>query len=61
VETFVIQMPTQPEGSTNAGEDDLRGVVEHVASGRRQSFASPRELLAFLHVHQQAPAKEFKR
>ena len=58
METFVIQMPTQPEGSTNAGEDDLRGVVEHVASGRRQSFASPRELLAFLHADHREPYKE---
>jgi len=61
METFVIQIPTRSGGSTEAGEDELRGVVEHVGSGRRQSFTSPRELLAFLRTDDRQPARESER
>jgi hypothetical protein len=61
METFVIQIPTRPEGSTEAGENELRGVAEHVGSGRRETFTTAGELLAFLHAHQQAAAKEAER
>jgi hypothetical protein len=61
METFVIQIPTRPENSTEAGEDELRGVVEHVGSGCRETFTNDGELLAFLHSHHQARAKEAER
>jgi hypothetical protein len=61
METFVIQIPTRSEGSTEAGEDELRGVVEHVGTGRRQSFTSPRELLAFLSTGDREPVEEGER
>jgi hypothetical protein len=49
METFVIQIPT-PERITAPSETEFRGVVEHVASGRRQPFKNARELVAFLHA-----------
>ena len=48
METFVIQIPTQADDAGQTGPDDLRGVVEHVGSGSRRSFAGALELLAFL-------------
>jgi hypothetical protein len=39
----------------------LRGVVEHVGSGCRETFTNAGELLAFLHAHHQARAKEAQR
>jgi hypothetical protein len=48
VETFVIQIPTRAETKAEAGSEELRGLIEHVGSGRRQPFADVGELLAFL-------------
>jgi hypothetical protein len=58
METFVIQIGTHPQDSTQASREELRGVVEHVGSGRRQSFANARELLAFLRADHRDQAKE---
>jgi len=44
----VIQIPTQPEGTTEASGDELRGVVEHVGTGRRRPFTGTSALIAFL-------------
>jgi hypothetical protein len=50
METFVIQIPTRPENSKEASQEEFRGVVEHVGTGRRQPFTNARELVAFLHA-----------
>jgi hypothetical protein len=50
METFVIQIPTRPENSKEASQEEFRGVVEHVGTGRRQPFTSARELIEFLHA-----------
>jgi len=46
----VIQIRTRPEGSAQADPGELRGLVEHVGTGRRLPFTCARELLAFLHA-----------
>ena len=46
METFVVRMWVPAEAEP--GQDALRGVVEHVASGRKLAFEGGRELLAFL-------------
>ncbi len=61
METFVIQIPTQPDDTADTSPDELRGLVEHVGSGRRQPFADTRELLAFLRAHHQGLEKEVQR
>jgi hypothetical protein len=61
METFVIQIPTRPESSTDASQEEFRGVVEHVGTGRRQRFTDARELLAFLHANHRGPRKEAER
>jgi hypothetical protein len=48
METFVIRMATTPDIQAARDEAELRGVVEHVGSGRRQPFGDARQLLAFL-------------
>jgi hypothetical protein len=48
METFVIRIGTQPEGTEEEGPHELRGLVEHVGSGSRRPFANTHELLAFL-------------
>jgi hypothetical protein len=58
METFVIQLPTP---AADRGSDELRGVVEHVGSGRRRSFAGTPELLAFLTADHRDPPKEIER
>jgi hypothetical protein len=35
METFVIQLPTAAEDTAETSAAELRGVVEHVRSGRR--------------------------
>jgi hypothetical protein len=52
METFVIQIWMQPQRTTDASGDELRGFVEHLGSGRRESFRDERELLSFLHTEQ---------
>ena len=61
METFVIQIPPQPEANTEAGADDVRGVAEHVGSGRRETFTNASELLAFLHADYRDAHKEAER
>ena len=61
METFVIQIPTRPENSKEASQEEFRGVVEHVGSSRRETFSNASELLAFLYAHHQTPAKEAER
>jgi hypothetical protein len=58
METFVIQIPTRPDYATGASGDELRGVVEHVGTGRRQPFIDTRELLAFLCADYRHPPGE---
>ena len=60
METFVIQIgKTRHTGET--GQQELRGVIEHVGSGRRRSFTSARELLAFLHTDHRDQREEVER
>jgi hypothetical protein len=61
MEAFVIQIPTEPKTPTEVLAPQLRGVVEHVGTGRRQAFADPRELLAFLRANYRCPAKRAER
>lgn len=61
METFVIQIPTRAEDTDKTGPNELRGVVEHVGSGNRQSFADTRELLAFLRADYRGLPKEVER
>jgi hypothetical protein len=56
METFVIQLPTPAEHAAEPGAHELRGVVEHVGSGRRQPFRNMRELLAFMRPGHRHPA-----
>lgn len=58
METFVIQIWMQPQGTAEASGDELRGFVEHLGSGRRESFRDERELLSFLHAEQRHPQQE---
>jgi hypothetical protein len=57
METYVIQIRFLAAEET-AAEDDLRGVVEHVGSGRRESFREMRELTAFLLAERQRLREE---
>jgi hypothetical protein len=61
MEMFVIQMPIRPKATEEGSRDELRGVVEHVGSGRRRPFVDTRDLLAFLHAEAQAEPKEVER
>jgi hypothetical protein len=61
METFVIRISTQTQAATLASEEELRGVVEHVDTGRRRSFTSALELLAFLHTDHRYPREEVDR
>jgi hypothetical protein len=60
METFVIQLPAEVEQSVKSGTEELREVVEHVASGRRQTFRDTRELLAFLRTGNLGQPKELE-
>jgi hypothetical protein len=61
METFVIQIPTQPEDTDATSAPDLRGVVEHVGSGSRHPFADSRELLTLLRADYRGLPKEVER
>jgi hypothetical protein len=61
METFVIQIPTHATDTGQTGPDGLRGVVEHVGSGSRRSFAWTPELLAFLTADHRDLPKEAER
>ena len=58
METFVIQIGQRPQQPGEPSQHELRGVVEHVGTGRRQPFTNGRELLAFLHADHREPYKE---
>ena len=58
---FVIQIPTQTQAAKRTSEDELRGVVEHVGSSRRETFSNASELLAFLHADYRDAHKEAER
>jgi hypothetical protein len=60
METFVIQIGEQPRHIGEKSQHELRGVVEHVGSGRRQPFANARELLTFLRANHRPVPKEDK-
>jgi phosphoribosylanthranilate isomerase len=57
METYVIQIRVLATEEA-AADDDLRGVIEHVASRRRVSFRDARELTAFLHSEKQRLREE---
>jgi hypothetical protein len=57
VETFVIQLPTQPKTLAELCRPEVRGAIEHVGSGRRRVFADACELLAFLRAGYACPAE----
>jgi hypothetical protein len=61
MERFVIQIPTQTHTRTPASEGELRGVVEHVGTGRREAFANVGQLAAFLRADHQDSWKEVER
>jgi hypothetical protein len=61
METFVIQIPPRPEANRETGAGDVRGVIEHVGSGRRETFTNASELLAFLHADYRDAHKEAER
>ena len=61
METFQIQIPTPTPDTGQTGSGDLRGVVEHVGSGSRRSFAGTPELLAFLTADHRDLPKEAER
>jgi hypothetical protein len=61
METFVIQIRTQPQDEAEPSARELHGLVEHVGSGRRQPFADTRELLAFLRAEYRNQPKEAER
>jgi hypothetical protein len=58
METFVIQIPTISQIAAESPPEELRGLVEHVGSGRRQPFSTMRELLAFLRFNHRDLPKE---
>jgi hypothetical protein len=63
VQTFVVRLWTSEEPSLRT-PDSLRGIVEHLRSGRKAPFVDEEELLAFLRerlgepvtVHREAEA-----
>jgi hypothetical protein len=61
METFVIQIRTRFKEKAETTGRELRGVVEHVGSGRRQPFVDTRELLAFLRADHQGLPTEVER
>jgi hypothetical protein len=58
METYVIRMGTRQERDASTGDGALRGVVEHVGSGRREPFSDARELLAFLQSEHRRQSEE---
>ena len=58
METFVIRMAARRESDGVSGNSALRGVVEHVASGRREPFRDTRELLVFLKTEHPRESEE---
>jgi hypothetical protein len=58
METYVIRMATRRSDKGDADEAELRGVAEHVGSGRREPFRDARELLAFLQTERPRQSEE---
>jgi hypothetical protein len=58
METYVIRMGTRVEDDAAMRHGELRGVVEHVGSGRREPFSDARELLAFLQTEHRRQSEE---
>jgi hypothetical protein len=56
METFVVRLWT-PDLPTDAAANRIRGVVEHVGSGRSAAFAGEAELVAFLSGDRDATTK----
>ncbi len=57
----MIRIAARRESDGASGNGALRGVAEHVGSGRREPFRDARELLAFLqteHSHQSEEVDE---
>jgi hypothetical protein len=50
MQTFVIRLWAAPEATLAQDLEKLRGVVEHLGSGRSETFRQDQELLAFLHA-----------
>jgi hypothetical protein len=62
IETYVIRIGIRAEGDAATGQGELRGTVEHVGSGRRESFHDARALIAFLQsVHGREPEERSAR
>jgi hypothetical protein len=61
METFVIRMGRRTEKGKAGSDRELRGTVEHVGSGRRETFRDTRELLAFLHTDHTRNPEEVER
>jgi len=58
MEVYVIRIGSRPEGEAAKSRSELRGTVEHVDSGHRESFRDARELLAFLHAEHRRQSEE---
>jgi hypothetical protein len=58
IETYVIRIGIRAEGDAATGQGELRGTVEHVGSGRRESFRDARALIAFLQTMQRCESEE---
>jgi hypothetical protein len=58
VETFVIRIWTPAERDDDLDCYRLRGLAEHIGSGRRKPFVDPRELLEFLGADHRGLPKE---
>jgi hypothetical protein len=58
METYVIRMATRRSDKRDADDAELRGVAEHVGSGRREPFRDARELLAFLQTEHRRTSEE---
>jgi hypothetical protein len=61
VETYVVQIWIGSEDEEAPRRGDLRGFVEHVASGRHEPFRDTGELLAFFEAQQDPHLKEVER
>ena len=61
METFVIQLRPAPNGTSDTRRCELRGLAEHVGSGRRQRFANADQLLAFLRADHRNPPEPIER
>jgi hypothetical protein len=62
VETYVVQIWIRSDEDEEApSRGELRGFVEHVASGRREPFRDSGQLLAFFETKQDQEPQEVQR